>query len=54
MVRCYKGVAVFEILRDFFVLPCIRVRAIPTFRVYRLYDTFSERPLIIKLEDATR
>ena len=33
----YK-LAVLEILRNLFVLAYMRVRAIPTYRVYRLYD----------------
>ena len=34
------NLAVFEILREFFVLHILRVRPIPTYRVYQLYDEF--------------
>jgi len=35
-VMTYKLI-VFEILKEFFVLPLLRVRGIPIYRVYRLY-----------------
>ena len=37
----------FEILRDFLYYHILRVRAIPTYRIYRLYDVVSFLPLIL-------
>ena len=37
-ITAYK-LAVLEILRNLFVLAILRVLAIPTYRVYQLYDT---------------
>jgi len=46
----YK-LAVLEILGNLFALAYIACRAIPTYRVYRLYDTEGPVTLIMDLHD---